>query len=297
MAPSRIGSLSASEGPHNGSDLPRRVRFFRHPVTAVATVVLSMFTMIIGSGLISAGFYLLAAWITGSRAEGALRTVLGIASFATTTVIASLLILLWRKLARLPMRGFGIAPVSRLWLIIPGFALSIGVNYAAAGLAVALGGSEWAPLQIDGLIIISVVTIFLGQAFPEELLWRGHLAELLSHRVRPAAVIMITSVAFGAMHIVSGSDAQGLGEQLLYVLQATALGLLMIAMRFGTVTLWAAVGFHTGYNAFFEVTAPIPGSYGVELVTRALLLTVCAVPLLIMWKQRHANTRRPSASS
>lgn len=273
------------------------MRFFRHPVTAVATVVLSMFTMIIGSGLISAGFYLLAAWITGSRAEGALRTILGIASFATTAVIAFLLILLWRRFARLPLRGFGIAPLSRLWLIIPGFALAVGVNYAAAALAVALGASEWAPLHIDGLIIISIITIFLGQAFPEELLWRGHLAELLSHRVRPVAVIVITSVAFGAMHIVSGSDAQGLGEQLLYVLQATALGLLMVAMRFGTVTLWAAVGFHTGYNAFFEVATPVPGSYGVELVTRALLLAACAAPLLIMWRQRHANTRRSSGRS
>ena len=287
MPISRTGSTP--ETAHDDDDLPTSVRFFRHPVTAVVTVALSMFTMIIGSGLISAGFYLLAAWITGSRADGALRTVLGIASFVTTTIIAILLTLLWRRLARLPLRGLGIAPLSRLWLIVPGFALAIGVNYAAAALAVSFGASEWAPLQIDGLIIISVVTIFFGQAFPEELLWRGHLAELLSHRVRPVAIIAITSVAFGAMHIVSGTDAQGTGEQLLYVLQATALGLLMIAMRFGTATLWTAIGFHTGYNALFEVATPVPGSYGAELIARALLLVVCAAPILLVWKRRREN--------
>ncbi|MGO3658775.1 MAG: lysostaphin resistance A-like protein [Micrococcaceae bacterium] len=297
MATSHTGSVSTVDTTRDRHALPTRVRLFRHPVTAVATVVLSMFTMIIGSGLISAGFYLLAAWITGSRAEGTLRTVLGIVSFVTTTVIAILLILLWRRLARLPMRGLGIVPLTRLWLMLPGFALAISVNYAAAALAVFLGASEWAPLQIDGLIIISVVTVFFGQAFPEELLWRGHLAEFLSHRVRPVAIIVITSVAFGAMHIVSGTDAQGIGEQLLYVLQATALGLLMIAMRFGTATLWAAVGFHTGYNVFFEVASPVPGSYGVELVSRALLLAACSVPLLIMWKQRLANAKHPEKNS
>lgn len=281
----RTDDASTLDNSGDGLDLPASVRFFRHPVTGVTTVVLSMFTMIIGSGLISAGFYLLAAWITGSRAEGALRTTLAIASYVTTTVIAILLILLWRKLARLPMRGLGIAPFSRLWLIAPGFALAIGVNYAAAAISVSLGASEWASLQVDGLVIISAVTIFFGQAFPEELLWRGHLAELLSHRLRPVAIIVITSVAFGAMHIISGTDAQSIGEQLLYVLQAIALGLLMIAMRFGTVTLWAAVGFHTGYNLFFEVASPVPGSYGVELVARALLLAACSIPLLIMWRQ------------
>ena len=248
--------------------------------------------MIIGSGLLSAGFYLLAAWITGSRAEGALRTTLAIASYVTTTVIAILLILLWRKLARLPIRGLGLAPLSRAWLIVPGFALAIGVNYAAAGVAVALGTAEWSPFEVNGLMAISIVTIFFGQAFPEELLWRGHLAELLSRRIRPLAVILITSVAFGALHIVSGSDAQGIGEQLLYVLQATALGFLLISMRFGVATLWAAVGFHTGYNTFFEVATPVTGNYGAELVARAVLLLAGAAPFLLIWKRERAKTGR-----
>lgn len=267
-------------------DATRTVRFFRHPVTGVVTVVLSMFVMILGIGLISAGFYLLAQALTGAPAAGMLRTVLKVASFAMTTVVAVLLILLWRNLAHLPMTSFGLRPASRTWLLVPGFALAIGVNYAAAGLAVVSGASSWGPLQFTPELVMAVVVIFLGQAFPEELLWRGHLAGLLSRRLGRIAVMITTAVAFGAIHIVSGSDAQGLGEQLLYVLQAIGLGFLMAAMRYGTASLWMAIGFHTGYNAFFEAAVPIPGSYGTELIIRAVLLIACAVPLLIALRIR-----------
>lgn len=276
---------------YGSADLTSAVRFFRHPVAGVVTVVLSMFAMILGSGLISAGFYLLVAWITGERAEGGLRTTLQIASYVTTTVIAVLLIMLWRRLAQLPMRGFGLVPLSRAWLLIPGFGLAVGVNYASAATAVAAGASTWGQPRFDTVLVITVITIFFGQAFPEELLWRGHLSNLLARRLRAVAVIATTSLAFGSMHIVSHSSAQSLGEQLLYVLQGTALGFLMIAMRYGTASLWMAVGFHTGYNAFFEAAAPVTGNYGVELLTRAVLLAVCATLVLFVRRFRRRADR------
>lgn len=263
---------------------PPAARFFRHPVTAVVTTALSMFAMIIISGLISAGLYLLAAAVTGAPANGPLKTTLATASYLVTTAVAVLLILLWRRLARLPVRGIGIAPLSRAWLLLPGFALAIGVDYASAGVAVSAGASHWAPDALASLTFVAVVGILFGQALPEELLWRGHLAGLLSHRMTAPAVILITSAGFGVLHIVSGSEAQGPGEQLLYVLQATALGVLLIALRLRTASLWTAVGFHAGYNVFFEVAAPVPGSYGTELIARTVLLLLCATAILMIRK-------------
>ena len=203
------------------------------------------------------------ARVTGHTAERAWRTIIMVASYGCVAGFAVLLMLLWRKLARVPLRGLGLASSRRLWLLIPGFAFAIGVNCAVAGIAVTVGAAQWSSEQTvlpAYPTLLSIVVIFFGQAFPGELLWRGHLARLLRLRMGTRGIIITTSLGCGVLHILSGSNAQNFGDRLIYVVQAIALGCLLIAMWLGASSLWLAVGFHTGYNVFFDVVAPMPGS-------------------------------------
>lgn len=293
------GAVTAPTGEvastNDDEQLSARVRFFRHPGTAVVTTAASMFAMLILGGLLSALMYMAFARITGHTAEGTWRTIIMVASYGCIAGFAVLLILLWRKLARVPLRGLGLAASRRLWLLIPGFALAIGVNYAVAGIAVTAGAAEWSseqPVLLAYPTLLSIVVIFFGQAFPEELLWRGHLAGLLRLRMGTRGIIITTSLGFGVLHILSGNNAQNFGDQLIYVVQAIALGCLLIAMRLGASSLWLAVGFHTGYNVFLDVVAPMPGSYWVEILTRVIVLAILATIALLAWLKLR---QRPSA--
>lgn len=49
------------------------------------------------------------------------------------------------------------------------------------------------------------------QGFPEELVWRGYALQLLDRR--PLVSVVVTSVIFGAMHLVSLGEGYSLGER------------------------------------------------------------------------------------
>ena len=59
-----------------------------------------------------------------------------------------------------------------------------------------------------------------------------------------------------------------------------------------TTSLGLAVGFQTGYNALFDVVAPMPSSYWVEILTRVIVLAILATIAQLAWLKLRP---RPSA--
>ncbi|MFI6595928.1 lysostaphin resistance A-like protein [Nonomuraea sp. NPDC050536] len=219
--------------------------------------------------------------------------VLGVTSLAVLLVW-----LVRRYLAHRPWQGLRL---TRSRWALPQALLGVGAAMAATvganALSVALGVTTWAPgIDLSQLLLLplAIAFIVLGQAFPEELWFRGHLFDTLSERLSPRVVLAVTSLAFGSLHLLSQSPAQGFAENLLYVVQATTLGLACGAARSRTGALWAAIGFHTGYHIGYGLLPTQPVHYGVQLVILAATTTVAASLFLV--RTRRAPSPRPQTS-
>ncbi|MER6578116.1 type II CAAX endopeptidase family protein [Nonomuraea sp. NPDC001023] len=155
---------------------------------------------------------------------------------------------------------------------------------AAILLSLAFGVTSLAPgetiLGELGLVPYGIAFALLSQAFPEELLWRGHLFDTMSARLSPRVVLIVVSVGFGALHILSNSSADSPAERLLYVVQAVALGFACAAARARTGALWMAVGVHLGLHLGNLLLPTEAVHYGVQLVILACTLTVSGLILL-----------------
>ncbi|GAA3261249.1 CPBP family intramembrane glutamic endopeptidase [Nonomuraea helvata] len=206
-----------------------------------------------------------------------LREPLGTLSVTLTALL--LVYLIRRFLYGRPWAALGWRNPSRVLLGVLAGAVPV---LAAKGLSLAVGESTWVsadPSLYAGVPLVAVV-ILLGQAFPEELLWRGHLFDTLSGRLSPRTVMIILSVGFGAMHIISGGGGNTVTERLLYVVMATALGFSCTAARVRGGGLWMAVGVHLGFHLGLRVLPVQPAHLGVLLILMAITLTLAGAALL-----------------
>jgi membrane protease YdiL (CAAX protease family) len=163
---------------------------------------------------------------------------------------------------------------------------------AANAACVALGAADWDPdaalASVPAWLTVIVPAALLVQAVPEELWFRGYLFRHLSESLPLWVTVAVTSALFGALHIISQSGAASVPEKLLYVVQATAFGFMLVACRIATGELWLAVGFHAGYDMLNErLITPGEGLYSVNLICLVAVLTAAAVLTL---RRRHRRT-------
>lgn len=177
--------------------------------------------------------------------------------------------------------------------IITGIILALFIVLASNIVSVTLGVAEWqdwnniqAEIYFNSLII-SFLGILLVQAFPEELLFRGHLIDTLSSKVSSRMVLLLSSAAFGSFHIFSQSPAEGLGEQLMYVVFATSYGFALAACRIARGSIWLPVGLHTGHNLLWQLFVTIDdGPYSIHL----MVVIACMVLVgFLLLKTRHSG--------
>ncbi|MFI7616338.1 lysostaphin resistance A-like protein [Nonomuraea terrae] len=210
------------------------------------------------------------------------------------TLTALLLVHLVRRfLDRRPWQALGWRDPSHVVLGVIAGAVPV---LAAHGISLAVGASVWVPidLAVYAWLPLVAVTVLLNQAFPEELLWRGHLFDTLSVRLPPRAVVLIVSAGFGALHIVSQSQATTLVERLLYVVMAVALGFACTAARVRGGGLWIAVGVHWGFHLGMRVLPLQHVRFGVTLVLLTITLTLAGAVLL---RRSSSTWRSPGRAS
>ncbi|MFI9836915.1 lysostaphin resistance A-like protein [Nonomuraea sp. NPDC051941] len=257
-----------------------------HPVWAVLIAVVAMFAQVYGGSL--------PAMLLFDRGDPLYQPV-GV--IGVTLASLGLVYLIRRFLGRQSWRGVGL---TRTWRAVPHLLAGIMAGavavIAANGLSVALGVATLTPWwDVVGpqlpWVLLNVAIVLLGQAFPEELLWRGHLFDTLSGRLSPRAVLIVVSVCFGALHILSRSPADTPAERLLYVLQAIGIGFACAAARARTGAVWMAVGVHTGFHTGNIVLPTQDIQYGVQLVIVACALAVTG--LLILARRRDGHIAPP----
>ncbi|MEW4461957.1 CPBP family intramembrane glutamic endopeptidase [Roseibium algicola] len=92
------------------------------------------------------------------------------------------------------------------------------------------------------MVLLGINTLLVG--FSEETMFRGILFRALRGRLGIWSAILVTTVAFGSVHILNGFGTGDFGAAFLQAITAGASGLLLIAILLRTGSLWAAIIFH-----------------------------------------------------
>ncbi|GAA4920698.1 membrane protease YdiL (CAAX protease family) [Stackebrandtia albiflava] len=266
-----------------------------HPLVRILLTMAGMF------GFVAAGIAVsLIVMPFGLHSEVAgLFSVAGMAAGAIGVAA-----LLRRFVDRRPVRPVRrSSPWSASGALLTGVVLAAAVMGLVKVVRVLFLGDTWQAFPMSGWVLAGLLAlrglvILLGQAFPEELLFRGYLFSSLSRQWPRWAVVTAVSVSFGVLHVISnpGADAD-LGFRLLYAVMATGLGLAVAACRAYGGTIWLAVGFHTGHN----LTA---GALGTSAYDWSLLLSGAALAgfgtvllLLDRRRSRRAGNAVPTATA
>lgn len=205
----------------------------------------------------------------------------------SVALVAVLLVYLWRRyLLRRPWSGVGLpwrrSAIAEAFL---GAVIAASAVMVAMAVSVLIGAATWASWpetgEPFGVVVLAILSVsILQQGFPEELLWRGHLWDLLSDSLSPRMVLVLTSVVFGLLHIVSGSGATSIGERLLFIVSVTALMFACGAARVRTGAAWMAVGVHSGFHLGLRGLPIEPSNHAVWQVMLTAALSLAGILIL-----------------
>lgn len=224
----------------------------------------------------------------------------------TTTLTVSLVMLARRHLDRRPFAGLGLAcDMSALRPLAVGavawfLPFVIGTLACLAfGLVTITPSAPWS--EILAFVPLLIALVFLLEALPEELVFRGYIQATLTSVLPPWAAVAVQAVLFGswgvALWLITSGGIDPLHASLFYVMGAI-LGMLRII----TGSVWTGIGFHLAFQTMAQLL--LNTERGLFIVENAALLQVvalgvlpfsAAVPLVEMvyrhkveWRQRPA---------
>lgn len=183
-------------------------------------------------------------------------------AFACAFLIAAALVLRWPDLGFGPPR-----PGSLRLLWLPGLYV-----------AVFLAGGILAGLPPLGVLLILVVNALLG-SFSEEVMFRGFVYAGLRDALPVWPAILLTSVLFGAPHVLNVMLIGHMGAAVGQAVFATFSGIMFLALRIRTGSLWPVILLHAAWNTGLILIgreAP-PLEPGAEFPVLAVALTALAM--------------------
>ncbi len=182
-----------------------------------------------------------------------------LAAARQASVLGIVVLAMWawmRWIERAPLRAAGWRwdRLSIAWLAL-GVVVAGGTVFAVTALLPATGAVvEDAALLGDQagsptawlLVLYYLGLAFLQQGIPEELLFRGWLVWRLRHR--PVIAVIVTTLAFTVIHLVSQGGQESAWEHVLYLALPFGFSLLAVGLLLWTGSLWAAIGVHGGFH-------------------------------------------------
>ncbi len=210
----------------------------------------------------------------GNRLGHAARAVLTVALAVPVVVLAR------RFLDRRPWRGLG--------LTAPRWALAGAACWlvpAALGTAVVLG-LGWAQVTAAGpwetrtllLALYLPALVFLFEALPEELIFRGYLYRNLADRFPRWLAVVGQAVLFTAFGVLIGA-AGSVDRIILFLTFSLTLG----ALRAVTGSLWAPIGFHLAFQHVTQLidAATRDGALSIEGYLDLLFVASWLLPIVV----------------
>jgi len=179
---------------------------------------------------------------------------------------------------RRPLAELGLERTAALRDSGGGFLLGVVIVVPVIVLAILAGGMRYG--SDDGTVVQYIstgawtVVVLLCAAAAEEFLFRGYPLRVLAERWGSAAALVLTTVAFSAVH---GSNPH---VGVLALVNIALAGLLLGMILLVTGSLWWAIGLHAGWNFATSFVADLPVS-GLVLVDAPLIeVTAAGNPLL-----------------
>lgn len=187
-------------------------------------------------------------------------------ALAAAFVLAAALLVRWRD------PGLGAPRWRSLWLLwFPGL-------YVAAMAAVAALGTL-PPAPMLGLLLVNTTLVGLS----EETMFRGVLLSALNERLGLRPAIAVSTVGFGIVHVLNVFLTGSLAIAVAQACAAMASGLLLVAIRLRSGSLWPAVAYHAVWDfvtfAAFLAHMPAAGSGDTEAALDGMPLWAPILPV------------------
>ncbi|PTE21723.1 hypothetical protein C5F48_10975 [Cereibacter changlensis JA139] len=226
----------------------------------------------IAAALIVLLLWALVTVLVGAWSTQEMGTLLDVVTQGPVPAFVAAVLLLVVACAVLRWEGIGLGAVhpwrSLRILLLPSVYLVLFFS-----IAVALG---LPPLMVIGSIVLNC----LLASFSEEVMFRGILFQGLRSRLAIWPAIWVTSLLFGAIHSLNVFLTGEMAQALVQSVAAVMSGVLFIAMRLRTGSLWPPILFHAAWNAstFLLVaaagagSAPPPETSGLALVAPLLFV-------------------------
>lgn len=149
---------------------------------------------------------------------------------------------------------------------------------AALGLTVALLFG-WVEIQINssiaeviGAVALLIALVFVHEALPEELIFRGYILRNLSAVVAVSTAILIQALLFCAFGLVLWVSTEGWGVFIERAAMFFFMGLVLGSLRVISGSLWACMGFHVAFQVVMQLV--LGSSYADITVDSELAFTL-----------------------
>lgn len=201
----------------------------------------------------------------------------------TTVLIVPLVVAARRLLDRRPWTGLGLPSLRTGWRrlllgmacwLIPagiGFALCLGFGWVQ----ISLRTSATDALRVAALL---VVLVFLYEALPEELIFRGYLQRNLATRLPVWQAVIGQSMLFTLFGFLVGA-ATSLDRLLLFFVFALLLG----GFRVATGDIWAGIGFHVAFQTVAQLFGDVGAVFEVTGSDVLGVVAMGAIPFALGW--------------
>ncbi|MBB5481452.1 CPBP family intramembrane glutamic endopeptidase [Micromonospora parathelypteridis] len=211
------------------------------------------------------------------------RPTHAVGAIITTVLVVPLVVLARRLLDRRPWAGLGLPPLRVGWRrlllgmacwLVPaavGFALCLGLGWVEISVRTSVGDA----LRVAALL---VVLVFLKEALPEELVFRGYLQHNLATRLPAWQAVIGQAALFTLFGFLTGA-ARSVDRLVLFTVFALLLG----AFRAATGDIWAGIGFHVAFQTVAQLFGDVGAVFDVTGSGVLGVVALGAIPFSVSW--------------
>lgn len=205
---------------------------------------------------------------------------------------------------QLPLVDFGLAKGRSLWRDLTlGFITWLLPAGIGIGAAIAFGwldiGVHSSGLELIAAATLLVVLVFVFEAFPEELLFRGYIQRNLMSKLPVWVAITLQAGLFTFWGTGLWVISDGWGVLIERALLFFSMGIVLGALRHIAGSLWAPIGFHLGFQVTMQLALGtryadihINSEWLFTLVTTVFAFCTATAIASVFWR-RYRNHEKP----